>query len=150
MGGDKDLDFLRLALADEIATSLSYVPSLTIRPFATTSKYDSPTVDLQEAGHAMRVTDVVTGHFLKEGTQLQITLEAIDIADNRTVWRDTMTVAAPDLIAMRDRDHRKSSPGPGARTGRGSGLGQRYAPEERRGLRFIFAQHRAAARSAAE
>lgn len=92
---------MRLALADEIATSLSYVPSLTIRPFATTSKYDSPTVDLQEAGHAMRVTDVVTGHFLKEGTQLQITLEAVDIADNRTVWRDTMTVAAPDMIAMR-------------------------------------------------
>jgi serine/threonine protein kinase/TolB-like protein len=101
MGGDKNLDFLRLALADEIATSLSYVPSLTIRPFATTSKYDSPTLDLQEAGRAMHVTDVVTGHFLKEGSQLQITLEAIDIADNRTVWRDTMTVAAPDMIAMR-------------------------------------------------
>ena len=67
MGADKDLDFLRLALADEIATSLSYVRSLTIRPFATTSKYDSPTLDLQEAGHAMHVTDVVTGHFLKEG-----------------------------------------------------------------------------------
>jgi len=101
MGADKDLDFLRLALADEIATSLSYVRSLTIRPFATTSKYDSPTLDLQEAGHAMHVTDVVTGHFLKEGSQLQITLEAIDIENNRTVWRDTMTVAAPDMIAMR-------------------------------------------------
>jgi TolB-like protein/predicted Ser/Thr protein kinase/cytochrome c-type biogenesis protein CcmH/NrfG len=101
LGADKDLDFLRLALADEIATSLSYVPSLSIRPFATTSKYDSPTVDLQEAGHAMHVTDVVTGHFLKEGTQLQITLEAIDVENNRTVWRDTMTVAAPDMIAMR-------------------------------------------------
>jgi hypothetical protein len=47
------------------------------------------------------VTDVVTGHFLKEGSQLQITLEAIDVANNRTVWRDTMTVAAPDMIAMR-------------------------------------------------
>jgi TolB-like protein/predicted Ser/Thr protein kinase len=101
LGADKDLDFLRLALADEIATSLSYVPSLTIRPFATTSKYDSPTVDLQEAGHAMHVTDVVTGHFLKEGSQLQITLEAVDVENNRTVWRDTMTVAAPDMIAMR-------------------------------------------------
>jgi eukaryotic-like serine/threonine-protein kinase len=101
LGADKDLDFLRLALADEIATSLSYVRSLTIRPFATTSKYDSPTVDLQEAGRAMHVTDVVTGHYLKEGSQLQITLEAIDVADNRTVWRDTMTVAAPDMIAMR-------------------------------------------------
>ena len=101
LGADKDLDFLRLALADEIATSLSYVRDLTIRPFATTQKYDSPTVDLQEAGHAMHVTDVVTGHFLKEGSQLQITLEAIDIADNRTIWRDTMTVATPDMIAMR-------------------------------------------------
>jgi eukaryotic-like serine/threonine-protein kinase len=101
LGADKDLDFLRLALADEIATSLSYVRSLSIRPFATTSKYDSPTLDLQEAGHAMHVTDVITGHFLKEGSQLQITLEAIDVENNRTLWRDTMTVAAPDMIAMR-------------------------------------------------
>jgi eukaryotic-like serine/threonine-protein kinase len=101
LGADKDLDYLRLALADEIATSLSYVRSLSIRPFATTSKYDSPTLDLQEAGKAMHVTDVITGHFLKEGSQLQITLEAIDVENNRTVWRDTMTVAAPDMIAMR-------------------------------------------------
>jgi len=101
LGADKDLDFLCLAVADEIATSLSYVRTLSIRPFATTSKYDSPTVDLQEAGRAMHVTDVVTGHFLKEGSQLQITLEAIDVENNRTVWRDTMTVAAPDMIAMR-------------------------------------------------
>jgi TolB-like protein/predicted Ser/Thr protein kinase len=101
LGADKDIDFLRLALADEIATSLSYVQSLTIRPFATTRKYDSPTLDIQEAGKAMHVTDVVTGHFLKEGSQLQITLEAIDVENNRTLWRDTMTVAAPDLIAMR-------------------------------------------------
>ncbi len=101
LGADKDIDYLRLALADEIATSLSYVRSLTIRPFATTSKYDSPTQDLQEAGHAMHVTDVITGHYLKEGSQIQITLEAIDVANNRTLWRDTMTVAAPDMIAMR-------------------------------------------------
>jgi eukaryotic-like serine/threonine-protein kinase len=103
LGADKDVDFLRLALADEIATALSYVRSLTIRPFATTSKYDSPTLDLQEAGKAMHVTDVVTGHYMKQGDQLQITLEAVDIADNRTVWRDTMTVAAPDMIAMRNQ-----------------------------------------------
>ncbi len=103
LGSDKDVDFLRLALADEIATALSYVRSLTIRPFATTSKYDSPTVDLQEAGKAMHVTDVVTGHYMKQGDQLQITLEAVDVGDNRTVWRDTMTVSAPDMIAMRSQ-----------------------------------------------
>ena len=103
LGSDKDVDFLRLALADEIATALSYARSLTIRPFATTSKYDAPSLDLQEAGRSMHVADIVTGHFLKEGNQLQITLEAIDVADNRTLWRDTMSVAAPDLIAMQNQ-----------------------------------------------
>ncbi|HEX8812615.1 MAG TPA: hypothetical protein VF742_11555, partial [Terracidiphilus sp.] len=103
LSADKDVDFLRMALADEIATSLSYVRTLTIRPFATTSKYDSPTLDLQEAGKAMHVSNVVTGHYMKQGDQIQITLEAMDIADNRTLWRDTMTVAAPDMIAMRNQ-----------------------------------------------
>ncbi|MGH9494917.1 MAG: protein kinase domain-containing protein [Candidatus Sulfotelmatobacter sp.] len=101
MGPDTSLDYLRLALPDEIATALSYVHSLSIRPFATTSKYIGPSVDVQQAGQEMRVTNVVTGHFLKEGNQLQITLEAVDVANNRTLWRDTITASAPDMIAMR-------------------------------------------------
>jgi eukaryotic-like serine/threonine-protein kinase len=118
LGADKDVDFLRLALADEIATTLSYAPSLSIRPFATTSKYDSPGVDLQEAGRAMHVSHVVTGHYLKEGDQLQVTLEAVDIADNRSIWRETLTVAAADLIALRSqvttRVHQELVPALGA------------------------------------
>jgi serine/threonine protein kinase/Flp pilus assembly protein TadD len=121
LGSDKDVDFLRLALADEIATSLSYVRTLSIRPFATTSKYDSPTIDLQEAGKAMRVTDVVTGHYMKEGDQIQITLEAVDVSDNRTVWRDTMTVAAPDLISMRSQITAKVRQGLAPALGAGTG-----------------------------
>jgi serine/threonine protein kinase len=101
VGSDKDTDFLRLALPDEIATALSYVPSLSIRPFATTSKYNGPTVDLQQAGREMRVTDIITGHYLKTGDQLQITLEAVDVENNRALWRDTLNVAALDMIAMR-------------------------------------------------
>jgi eukaryotic-like serine/threonine-protein kinase len=101
LGSDKDTDFLRQALPDEIATALSYVHSLSIRPFATTSKYVGPTLDLQQAGREMRVTDIVTGHYLKEGNQLQVTLEAVDVENNRAVWRDTLNVAALDMIAMR-------------------------------------------------
>jgi TolB-like protein/predicted Ser/Thr protein kinase len=101
VGSDKDTDFLRLALPDEIAATLSYVRTLSIRPFATTSKYTGPNVDLQQAGHEMRVTNIVTGHYLKEGDQLQITLEAIDVENNRILWQDTLNVAAPDMVAMR-------------------------------------------------
>ena len=63
MGADKDIDFLRLALPDEIATTLSHVRSLSIRPFSETSKYVSPDTDFQKAGREMRVSSIVTGHF---------------------------------------------------------------------------------------
>jgi len=102
-GSDKDADFLRLALPDEIATALSYVPSFSIRPFATTSKYNGSNLDLQRAGQEMGVTSIVTGHYLKEGDQLEITLEAVDVANNRSVWRDAINVAASDKIAMREQ-----------------------------------------------
>ena len=73
----------------------------------------------------MQVTDVVTGHYMKEGDQLQITLEAMDVADNRTLWRDTMTVAAPDMIAMRSQITAKVRQGSGSRSRRGNAIQQR-------------------------
>ena len=101
VGADQSADFLRLALPDEIATALSYVHSLSIRPFATTSKYTGAGVDLQQIGREMRVSDIVTGHYMKEGDQLQITLEAVDVENNRTLWRDTFNVPAADMITTR-------------------------------------------------
>jgi serine/threonine protein kinase len=103
VGPDKAADFLQLALPDEIANALSYVPSFSIRPFATTSKYSGPNVDLKQAGREMGVTSIVTGHYLIEGGQLEITLEAVDVAKNRSIWRDTIHVAASDKIAMRQQ-----------------------------------------------
>jgi DNA-binding winged helix-turn-helix (wHTH) protein/TolB-like protein len=102
-GSDKSTDFLRLALPDEIANTLSYVPSFSIRPFATTSKYNGSNLDLQQAGREMGVTSIVTGHYLTEGNRLEVTLEAVDVANNRSIWRDTIRVAASDKIAMRDQ-----------------------------------------------
>ena len=43
---------------------------------------------------AGRVDRVLTGHYLREGDRLQVTLEVIDTEDNRVVWRDTFGGAA--------------------------------------------------------
>jgi TolB-like protein len=103
MGAETDVDFLRLALPDEIATTLSHVCSLSIRPFSESSKYISPDTDFQKAGREMRVSSIVTGHFLKAGDQLQVTLEAIDVDTNQAVWRETLSVACQNMIAMREQ-----------------------------------------------
>ena len=61
LGSDKSADFLRLALPDEIVTTLSRVPSLAIRPFAATRKYDKPDADPQAAGKELGVFTTFRG-----------------------------------------------------------------------------------------
>jgi TolB-like protein/Tfp pilus assembly protein PilF len=103
LNGDASTDYLRLALPDEIATTLSYVPALAIRPFASSRKYAKTDVDLQSVGRELQVADVLSGHFLKEGNRLQVTLEVVDTEANRLLWRDTSTGAADDLIGLREQ-----------------------------------------------
>jgi serine/threonine protein kinase/Flp pilus assembly protein TadD len=101
LGVDTSTDYLKLALPDEIATTLSYIPSLAIRPFASTRKYAKSDVDPQSAGKELAVAQVFSGHFLREGDRLQVTLEVIDTESNRLLWRDTLGAAASDLIGLR-------------------------------------------------
>ncbi|HEV7674230.1 MAG TPA: protein kinase [Candidatus Angelobacter sp.] len=103
LGADKGEDFLRMALPDEVATTLSSVRTLSIRPFATTAKYAKPDVDLQQAGKEMHVGRIVTGHYQRIRDTLQLTLEAVDVGDDRVLWQETMNLPAGDLVATREQ-----------------------------------------------
>ncbi len=98
--GAKELDFLRLGLADDIATTLSYFPSLSLRPLATTSRYAGPEINLQKAAEEMRVADIVTGHFAADHGEVTVTLEAVDAPGNRVLWRETFQGSARDLSSL--------------------------------------------------
>ncbi|MEG9437769.1 winged helix-turn-helix domain-containing protein [Edaphobacter sp. HDX4] len=101
-GSDPSLDFLSIALADEVATELSNVGSLSVRPATTTSKTLVAEADLVSAGRRLHVSSVVTGHFIKEGQLLHVSVEAIKVDDGRLLWRNTLTAPAGDMLAMRD------------------------------------------------
>ena len=103
LGADKEEDFLRMALPDEVATTLSSVRTLSIRPFATTGKYARADVDLQQAGKDMHVGRIVAGHYQKVRDKLQLTLEAVDVGDDRVLWQETMNLPAEDLVATREQ-----------------------------------------------
>ena len=103
LGGDPSIDHLRFALPDEVSTTLSYIPTLAIRPFVATQKYAKGEVDAQAAGRDLRVADVLTGHFQKEGDQLRVTMEVVDTESNRLLWRDTASAGASDLIGLREQ-----------------------------------------------
>jgi serine/threonine protein kinase len=100
MNGDISVEFLRFALADEIANTLTYTRTLDVRPSAITRKFVGNDVDPQHAGREVHVASIVTGHFLKQGDRLLITLEAIQVEGNRLLWQTNVTAPAQDLIAM--------------------------------------------------
>jgi serine/threonine protein kinase/TolB-like protein len=100
MNGDISVEFLRFALADEIANTLTYTRTLDVRPSAITRKFVGNDVDPQQAGREVHVANILTGHFLKQGDRLMITLEAIQVEGDRLVWQANVTAPAQDLIAL--------------------------------------------------
>jgi len=100
VNGDISVDFLRFALADEIAKVLTYSRTLDVRPSSLTQRYAAKDPDPQKVGRELHVATVLTGHFLKQGDNLMVTLEAIDVRDNRLLWQSSFTAPEQDLIAL--------------------------------------------------
>jgi serine/threonine protein kinase/TolB-like protein len=100
MNGDISVEYLRFTLADEIADALTSTGTLDVRPSAITRKFVGRDVDPQLAGQEVHVAYVITGHFLKQGDHLLITLEAIQVDGNKLIWQTNVTRPAQDLIAL--------------------------------------------------
>ncbi len=103
LNGDASVEYLRFALADEIAKGLTYSPTLDVRPSAVTRKYVNTDLDPQRVGLDLHVATILIGHFLKQGNQLMVTLEAIEASGDRMIWQTSFTGSAQDLIAMQQQ-----------------------------------------------
>lgn len=99
-GAGPDFDYLRYAIANDVVTDLTHASSVTVRPFASTSRYASQPGDPTAIGQELRVTHVVTGGFLSDKKNLRISLELIDVAQNQPVWREELTASPQDLVGL--------------------------------------------------
>ena len=103
LNGDFSVDYLRFALADEIANVLTYSRTLDVRPSAVTRKYVGADIDPQKVGHELHVANVLTGHFMKQGTRLLVTLEAIQTGNDRLLWQTNLNGSTQDLISLQQQ-----------------------------------------------
>jgi DNA-binding winged helix-turn-helix (wHTH) protein/TolB-like protein len=95
--GDASLDYLALALPDEVATLLTHSRDVAVRPLDYIDA-DDPLA----AARARRVNHVVSGrYYLEDNNQLSLAIEALDVPQERVVWRTRITVPASELLALR-------------------------------------------------
>ena len=96
-GRDATLDYLALALPDEIATLLTKSPDLAVRPVEYVDGKDPIA-----AARAHRIDHLVTGrYYLEDNNQLGLAIEALHVPHERVIWRTRISAPSGDLLAMR-------------------------------------------------
>jgi serine/threonine protein kinase/TolB-like protein len=100
---DPVTDFLGFSLADALTTKLAYVNALSVRPSSAVDKYRNQAVDPRKAGAELQVDTLLTGSYVKDGNELRITTQLVDIKANRIVWQDTLDLNYDKLLTVQDR-----------------------------------------------
>ena len=103
MNGDFNIDYLRFALADELTSVLTYSRSLEVRPSSVTRRYVALDLDPKKVGQELRVGRLISGSFRKQGDQVLVTLEAIDVPTERLLWQTTVAAKADDMIGLQQQ-----------------------------------------------
>lgn len=99
---DPDSDFLGFSLADSVITKLDYVSSIAVRPSSAVEKYRGKVIDIQSVGADLKVDTLLTGSFIRDGDNLRITYQLIDVKTEKILGRGTIDVKYDDLLRVQD------------------------------------------------
>jgi DNA-binding winged helix-turn-helix (wHTH) protein/TolB-like protein len=98
-----DDDFLGFSLADAVITRLGPVSSLTVRPSSAIEKYKGQTIDLQKVGAELNVDTLMTGTFVRDGDDLRITWQLVDVKTDKILGRDVIDLKFDKLLTVQDK-----------------------------------------------
>jgi DNA-binding winged helix-turn-helix (wHTH) protein/TolB-like protein/Tfp pilus assembly protein PilF len=102
LGRDPGTDFLSLSLADALITKLDYVSSLSVRPSSAVEKYRGQLIDLQSVAADLRVDTLLTGGFLRDGENLRVTYQLVDVKGEKLLGHGSIDVKFDDLLRVQD------------------------------------------------
>ncbi|WP_433965886.1 winged helix-turn-helix domain-containing tetratricopeptide repeat protein [Tunturiibacter gelidiferens] len=96
-------DYLGFSLADAIITKLGYVSELTVRPSYAVQKYRSQTIDIAKVAAELNVDTLLTGTFLREGDDLRIACQLIDVKTENLLWKGALDLKYDKLLSVQDQ-----------------------------------------------
>jgi DNA-binding winged helix-turn-helix (wHTH) protein/TolB-like protein len=100
---DPNSEFLGFSLADAVITKLEYVSALAVRPSSAIEKYRDQVIDIQKVGSDLQVDTLLTGNVVRDGDNLRITPQLIDVKSNRILWKGTIDVKYDNLLTVQDK-----------------------------------------------
>lgn len=103
---DPESDFIGGALAETITTKLGYVTSISavnVRPSSYVEKYRNQVIEPKKFAKELNVDTLLTGTYFKEGDDLRINVELIDIRKDITLWKKEIDLKYDRLLTVQDQ-----------------------------------------------
>lgn len=94
---DPDTDYLSDGLAESLIFRLSQLPGLKVSPTSSVMRFKKET-DIASIADALGVDSVMTGRLSKRGEDFIITVELVDVRNNRTIWGERYERKMADLM----------------------------------------------------
>lgn len=96
---DADTDYLSDGLADSLIFRLSQLPGLKVSPATSVMRYKGKDNDIAKVASELGVEAIMTGRLLKRGDNLNITVELIDVRNNKSLWGEQYERKMSDLLS---------------------------------------------------
>jgi DNA-binding winged helix-turn-helix (wHTH) protein/TolB-like protein len=96
-------NFLGFSLADAIITKLGYVSELSVRPSYAVQKYRTQAIDIPKVATELNVDTLLTGTFLREGDDLRIACQLIDVKTENLLWKGAFDLKYDKLLTVQDQ-----------------------------------------------
>ncbi|MGD9561601.1 MAG: tetratricopeptide repeat protein [Pyrinomonadaceae bacterium] len=95
-----DLEYLSDGMTETLIKSLSQIPDLNVRPRASVFRYKGKDTDLQTIGKELSVQAVLNGRVAQRGEQLTLSLELVDVENNRVIWTEQYKRSQADIVSL--------------------------------------------------
>jgi DNA-binding winged helix-turn-helix (wHTH) protein/TolB-like protein len=97
-----ETDFLGFSLADAVITKLGYISELSVRPSYAVQKYKAQAIDTRRIASELNVDTLLTGTYLREGDDLRITCQLVDIKTQNILWKGEYHLKYEKLLMVQD------------------------------------------------
>ena len=102
MSGDPTQDYFSEGIAEEILNSLAQLEGLKVVARTSSFQFKGKGADLKEVGEKLGVATILEGSVRKQGDQLRITAQLINVKDGYHLWSQRFDRKVTDVFSIQD------------------------------------------------
>ncbi len=98
--GNADVEYLSDGMTETLIKSLSNLPNLNVKPRSSVFRYKGKDTDVKTIGKELNVEAVLNGRVFQRGDQLTLSLELIDVQNDKVLWTEQYQRGRSDLVSL--------------------------------------------------